>query len=193
MKYKYDVVSIIDEIGIYKTNKLKNGNKMCPYLFATRKDLLMKYRDIDWGPHLPHSETLGLLTEAMLNDGIIPYEWEEDKSNILFDGIHLDTIWRNPEKGKNLGYYHVRSGTVPAVLLAWRSSPEHRHTYEEYIKNQPKSEYLRQIAWFYEMTDANKEVWMLRPTIHEMLEEMNVSYEQWLDYHTKFRKYHGLL
>ncbi|MEK6882795.1 MAG: hypothetical protein AABY22_24440, partial [Nanoarchaeota archaeon] len=37
--YNYDVVSIIDQIGEYKTDKLKNGNKFCPYWFATRKEL----------------------------------------------------------------------------------------------------------------------------------------------------------
>ena len=74
MKYKYDVVSIYDTIGTYKTDKLHGKNKFCPYLFATRKELLMKYRDIDWGSNMPESETLGKLTKAMLDDGLKPYE-----------------------------------------------------------------------------------------------------------------------
>src|SRR3990167_4370234 len=82
---EYGVVSIIDEIGEYKTDKLKNGNKFCPYFFATRKELLMKYLDIDWAPDMPYCETLGHLTEKMLDDGIKPFEWEEDKSNITLN------------------------------------------------------------------------------------------------------------
>src|SRR5258708_13304384 len=108
----FDVVTIIDQIGEYKTDKLKNGNKFCPYWFASNTELLKKYLDVDWGDHMPHSETLGLLTETMLKDDVKVYEWEEDKSNILFDGV------KNPEIGKNLGYYHICAVSSPAYLLA---------------------------------------------------------------------------
>src|SRR3990167_7474118 len=100
-----DVVTIIDEIGEYKTDKLKNGNKFTPYWFATRKELLMKYLDVEWGDHMPHSETFGLLTEAMLNDDVKVYEWPETKDSIYFDG-HKDG-----EKQAHQGYYsHIRGG-----------------------------------------------------------------------------------
>ena len=46
----------------------------------------MKYLDIDWGPNMPEHETLGKLTEKMLDDGVRPYEFEEDKNSIYFDG-----------------------------------------------------------------------------------------------------------
>lgn len=174
----YDAVSIIDNIGTYKTDKLKNGNKMCPYLFATRKELLMKYKNIEWGDHMPHSETLGLLTEAMLNDNLRPYELEEDKSNILFDGT------QDGEKSKDLGYYHIRSGSLPAYLLATRAEGD-RKTYEDYLKHQPKTEYLRQFAWFWVMGGSK---YMDR----DLMTELGVDYAEWLQYIEKFRAYYGL-
>jgi hypothetical protein len=33
---------------------------------------------------MPEHETLGKLTERMLDDGLIPYQMEEDKSDLLF-------------------------------------------------------------------------------------------------------------
>ena len=81
----YDVVSIYDSCGTYKTDKLNGKNKFCLYWFASRKELLMKYLDVEWGPNMPEYETLGKLTEVMLKDGIRPYEWEEDKSSLYFN------------------------------------------------------------------------------------------------------------
>ena len=172
------VVSIYDTIGEYKTDRLGGKNKFCPYWFATRKGLLMQYRNIEWGSHMPHSETLGLLTEAMLNNGEDPYEYEEDKSNCLFDGI------QDGEKSKDLGYYHIRAGSTPSYLLATRKYGD-RETYEKYIHGQPRNEYLRQLAWYWIMGG--------REFINKkLLEEMNVFYSDWLIYVEKFRKYYGL-
>lgn len=193
-----DVVSIYDSCGTYKTDKLNGKNKFTPYWFATRKDLLMRYLDVDWGPHLPHSETLGYLTEKMLNDGIRPFEFIEDKNSIYFDGT------KDEEKSKDLGYYHIRAGSSSAVLLAWR---DHRpETYQDYLKNSPKREYLRQCAWFWYMCGevATPEYRQslscmnsLQPIICEVLgnhENNNCGKtdQVWSEYMEKFRKYHGL-
>ena len=173
---EYGVVSIIDEIGEYKTDKLKNGNKFCPYWFAARKELLMKYRDVDWGV-APFSETLGYLTEAMLNDDVKVYEWPEDKSSIYFEGM------QDGEKGKDLGYMHIRAGSSSAVLLAWKNSPEHKHSYEDYLKTQPKNETLRHCAWYrYMGGDAG-----------EITIDLGINYQEfWVEYYNKFKEYHGL-
>lgn len=139
--HTWDIVSIYDTIGEYQTDKMNGKNKFCPYWFATRKELLINYLDIDWGPNMPHSETLGKLTEFMLNDGLKPYEWEEDKSNYLYSGT-TDIV-----RSKDLGYYHIRAGSTPAYLLATRKYGDIK-TYNDYLKNQPKDEYLRQCAWY---------------------------------------------
>ncbi|PWU04809.1 MAG: hypothetical protein C5B43_04185 [Verrucomicrobia bacterium] len=131
----YDVVSIIDTIGTMKV-PLKLGNKFCPYFFAAKKELLMKYLDVDWSPDaMPYTETFGLLTEAMLKDGLKAYEMEDDKTD-------------NVEK--NLGYYHIRAGSTPAWLLATKHYGN-IDTYWEYLKNQPHSELLRQCYWYTRM------------------------------------------
>ena len=172
---KQDVVSIIDDIGTYKTDKLKKGNKFCPYFFATRKELLMKYLDVDWGSHMPHSETLGLLTEAMLNDNIGVFELEDDKSNCLFDGA------QNGEQGKDLGYYHIRAGSTPAYLLATKEYGN-KETYWKYLKEQPKSEYLRQCAFYKYMGG--------KP--YPIYQDVGISHREWGMYMDRFLKYHNL-
>lgn len=172
--YRYDVISIIDTIGTYKTDKLKNGNKFCPYWFATRKELLMKYLDVDWSPDMPYCETLGHLTEAMLNDGLKPFEFEEDKSNCLFS-------IQDEEKGKDLGYYHVRSGSTPAYLLATKKYGD-RATYDSYLKNQPKNEYLRHCAW-YQYMGGNP---------YSIIADAGLGSFEFKDYYQRFLKYHNL-
>ena len=178
-----NVVSIYDTIG--KTYKeLGDKSKFCPYLFATSKELLMKYRDCEWGPNMPEHETLGKLTEMMLKDGLKPYEMVEDKSNFLFDGT------KDAEKGKDLGYYHIRSGSLPAYLLATINGGDPK-TYYDYLKNQPKSEYLRQIAWYWYMCYSIKdEDNMLALT--RILQDAGVSEGDWYEYFFKFVKYHNL-
>lgn len=128
----YDVVSVYDTIGKYRFDALNGQSKFCPYWFATRTDLLKKYRYVDWGPNMPEHETLGALTWAMLGDGLEPYEMEEDKTEL-------------PTKG--LGYYHIRAGSTVAYLLTHREFGS-RETYDEYLKNQPSSELLRHCDWW---------------------------------------------
>lgn len=176
-----DVVSIYDICGHYKTDKLNGYNKFCPYWFAAKKDTLMKYLDCEWGPNMPEHETLGKLTEVMLNDGLKPFQMEEDKASIYYDGTYEHT--EDFEKSKDLGYYHIRAGSVPALLLAYRDNDNEQ--YMEYITRQPKREYLRQFAWY----------WIMGGSIYlnqEILKEMGVKYSDWLIYVEKFRKYHCL-
>src|SRR3990167_3731298 len=182
-----DVVTIIDEIGEYKTDKLKNGNKFTPYWFATRKELLMKYLDVEWGDHMPHSETFGLLTEAMLNDDVKVYEWPETKDSIYFDG-HKDG-----EKQAHQGYYsHIRGGSsIPYLLASKNDTPEHNQQYWDYLKNQPRSEILRHAMWFWWMTTETGNVEVGRE-ITEMLNDMGVSPDEWTEYFKRFQEYHGL-
>ncbi len=179
-----EVVSIYDTIGDYKTDKLNGKNKFCPYWFATSKKLLMKYLDVDWGAHMPHSETLGKLTEAMLNDGVNPYEWEEDKSSLYFDGTSSE------EKGKNLGYYHIRAGSVPAVLLAWKK--EGSEEYQKYLKDSPRNEYLRQMAWYWQMIQGEKNFERRVDFLNGIITDVGLSHPDWFKYKDKFHKYHGL-
>ena len=138
---KAGVCSIYDTCGTYKTDKLNGSNKFCPYFFFTSKDLLMNYLDCEWGPNLPEHETLGKLTELMLNDGVVPHEIEEDKT----------------VKGKGLGYYHIRAGSSTAYLLTTRNFGN-KKTYDDYIKNQPDSETLRHADWYEKMGGDSSQI-----------------------------------
>lgn len=171
-----DVVTIIDQIGTYKTNKLSNGNKFCPYLFATPKELLMKYREVYWGSDMPEHETLGKLTEKMLDDGAKVYEFPEDKSNILFDGT------KDGEHSKDTGFYHVRAGSTVAYLLAEKNYGSDK-TYWDYLNNQPKQELLRHCAWYNYMGGLPDEILM----------DLNIDPMEWGSYLHNFEIYYGLL
>lgn len=182
----YDVVSIYDSIGTYKTDKLNGKNKMCPYWFASKRETLMKYLDVDWSPDaMPYTETFGLLTEAMLNDGLRPYEFEEDKSNCLFDGT------QDGEKSKDLGYYHIRAGSTPAYLLAIKKYGN-KETYNKYLQNQPRNEYLRQCAWYDYMGGRGSDLWHVQEGLLGMLIDMKVGATDWEKYMKRFKEYHNL-
>lgn len=174
-KHSYDVVSIYDTIGLHRFEQLNKKSKFCPYWFATGTAMLKDFTDCDWGEKMPLYETLGKLTEKMLDEDIKPYEWPEDKSNILITGD------QDGEESKNTGTYHVRAGSTPAYLLATKAEGN-KDTYWEYIKNQPRSEYLRQCAW-YEYMGGD-------PTV--IVEDAGVALNDWVTYMNKFRTYHKL-
>ena len=130
----YDVVSIYDTCGEFRFPQLNGQNKFCPYWFATKVDTLKKYKYVDWAPNMPKYETIGELTHEMLNRGLKPFEIEEDKTLL----------------GKDLGYYHIRAGSVPAYLLTHKYFGNKR-TYWDFIDNQPEDETLRHFSWYARM------------------------------------------
>jgi hypothetical protein len=172
----FDVVSIYDTIGTFTSPLLNGKSKFCPYWFATGTAMLKDFTKCQWGP-VAWGETLSELTTDMLKEDIKPFEWEEDKSNCLYDGT------QEGNKSKDLGYYHIRAGSTPAVLLAWENSPEHREEYKKYIEQQPKTEYLRQCAW-YQYIGGNPERIVL---------DTQIELVKWNGYIERFKKYHGLI
>lgn len=171
----YDVVSIYDTIGEKTFSELNDKSKFCPYWFCTKRQTLLNYLQTDWGSNLPAYETLGKLTEEMLNNKLKPYEFEEDKDSIYFDGT------KDGERGKQLGYYHIRAGSTPAYLLATKFYGN-QDTYWKYLTEQPWNEYLRQFAWYQYMGG----------TTGEILEDLHISIIDWMNYYDKFKRYHGL-
>jgi hypothetical protein len=169
-----EVVSIFDTIGSRTFPELNGKSKICPYWFAVRTKLLMQFRDCEWGP-VYWGETLSELTLKMIEAGVKFYEWQEDKNNILFDGTQ-----DGEGKSFDLGYYHVRAGSTPAYLLATKKYGN-IDTYNDYLKNQPKSEYLRQCAW-YQYMGGNP---------YEIVKEVSEGFD-FKDYYEKFLQYHCL-
>src|SRR6266702_4275353 len=180
----YDIVSIYDTIGEKTFPQLNNQSKFCPYWFATGTTILKDFTSCEWGPNMPHYETLGELTEKMLEDEMKPFEFEEDKSNCLFDRT------QEGEKSKDLGYYHVRAGSTAAYLLATQKYGN-IDTYNEYIKNKPRNEYLRHFAWYRIMCEYTN-----APGISmnesKFLRVLGINMQDWDDYIKRFKYYHGL-
>ena len=137
----YDVVSIYDTCGEYRFDELGGQGKFCPYWFASRVSTLKNFRYVDWGAGMPKYETIGELTKEMLVKGLKPYEIEEDKT---------------PE-GKDLGYYHIRAGSVPAYLLTTKHFGN-EEIYWDYLRDSPASEILRQCGWYDRMGGDSSEI-----------------------------------
>lgn len=185
LEKEFPIVSIMDTIGTWKTDKLLIGNKFCPYFFAAHKDFLLKYQNIEWGPEMPDFETLGRLTKSIIEDGFFAWEMPDDKTGIYFDGT------KDGEKGKDLGYYHIRSGSTPAYLLATKYYGN-KKTYEDYLKNQPAKEYVRQLAWYWYMWSKTNEK-SLPQIMDIILDSPQIEHIDWDEYLDKFIKYHNLL
>jgi hypothetical protein len=138
-----NVVTIMDTIGTWRAApaRLRLGNKFCPYYFATKKDLLMKYRYADWAPNMPDYETLGDLTIEMVNDGLRIHEIEDDKN----------------DPPKDSAFYHIRAGSTIPYLITTKYSDQPL-AYWDYLKNQPASELLRHCDWWDRMGGDSSEI-----------------------------------
>lgn len=199
----YDVVSIYDTIGPLtgmvnaKWPFMKGKTKFCPYFFMARTKLLQSIPNLRLGPvhygsreFIPElnyftvdgdwGETLGEATIKLLAAGAKAYEMEEDKDSIYFDGV-------KDGDGKKLGYYHIRAGSTPAYLLATKAEGDPK-TYDDYLKNQPKREYLRQVAWYLQMCRTNEE----RTDALSLVADAGIPALEFMDYLQKFSDFHGL-
>ncbi len=170
---KYDLASIYDTIGEKHFQKLNGQSKFCPYFFATRTEILKLFLNCEWGP-VSWGETFSELTEKMLEAGLNPKEIEEDKSNFLF-GEKL-----GDRRSKNLGYYHIRAGSTAPYLLSHRERGNKQ--YFDYIKNQPRSEYLRQFAWYQ----------IMGGDVSGMLADLKIGVGEWDEYIKNFKIFYGL-
>lgn len=161
----YDVVTIMDTIGTWATDQLKLGNKFCPYFFATKKDLLMKFRYSHWEPNMPEYETLGDLTRDMVNAGVKVLEIQDDKEHPPV----------NPD------FYHIRAGSAIAYLLTTKHSNSALE-YWDYLKLQPESEIMRHCDWYDRMGGSTKE---LRNDLAEAVSRRNLENGKGFDYEEK--------
>lgn len=198
---KHEVVSIYDTLGTFteminaKWPVMGGKTKFCPYFFMTQASVLQSIPDLklgtihyepntyikeldyttkegDWG------ETLGEATIKLLDWGVNPLEVPEDKSSIYIDGHHDQKL--------GCGYYHIRAGATPAYLLTHRNLGD-RKTYDDYIANQPKSELLRQMAWYWYMNES-----IPKSDILEVVNDCGYNHEDWKKYIRRFKKFHEI-
>lgn len=178
----YDFVGSFDGSGTSKETEkysflTKSGHKrMGSYYFILTKKLMDKIGDYTFEP-LPEEgfDSFGKFTLQMLDTNPKIYEIIDDRSSIYFNGD------KTPEVGLNLGYYHIRAGSSSAYLLATKKYGDIK-TYEDYIKTQPKTEYLRQMAWYVYMSG----------NVDEILNWININPDNWKNYLSEFKEYHGI-
>lgn len=174
--------------------KDKEAEKIGSWYFAVNKELLNKIGDLDMDPHYysdgeyiksldyyakqgDWTDSFGIFLWQLLDNHAKLYEIEHERSRIYIDGTR--TTFET--KGKDLGYYHVFSGSAPAYLLATEKYGN-IDTYKDYLEHQPKNEYLRQAAW-YQYMGGNPERIVL---------DAGVELVKWEEYMQKFKDYHGL-
>jgi len=131
-------------------------------------------------------DAFGLLTIKILATGVDIYEIEDDRGSILLTDDN--TISRSPQESKQLGYYHMRAGGYAAFLVGSKfcGVPSCEETYLKAIKEYPRSETLRILAWNYVVACE------MRKPILSILEDMNVPSDLWQQYIVEFRKYHNI-
>jgi hypothetical protein len=129
-------------------------------------------------------ETLGRETLSLLDLGARVLQIPQDKSYLYFQ---LDPP---AEVNKDTEWHHVRYWAAAARMLANRNLgwPEE---YQKEIQQPMVIDNLRRLAWYW---IANKNPYFNIPEerIYEILEDVKISKEDWLDYIEKFKKFHRL-
>lgn len=197
----YDVVSAFDGSGSYNLKlavqkkfplmKEYDSQRIVSYYFLLTRSLLNKIPDIDFdvkeyedGTYISEidyttkedrSDSFGYFTIKMMATNPKIKAIDDDRNSIYFDNRNQG------EKGKNLGFYHIRAGSSIPYLLSCKHF-DHEKTYWEYIDGQPRVEYIRQCAW-YKYLGGNPE---------EIVKDSKVGMEVFTDYYKKFMEYHNL-
>jgi hypothetical protein len=205
---EYDVVSAFEEIGtltarINKRWSVMNGySNFATALFGFKLDILKpfsefqdeatyKYEPNTYIPELDYYtidgdwlETLGRETLSLLDLGAKVLQIPQDKSYLYFQTPPA------VEKNNDTEWHHVRYWAAAPRLLANKNLgwPEE---YQKEIQQPMIIDNLRRLAWYW---IANKNPYFSIPEerIWEVLEDVKISKEDWLDYIEKFKKFHSL-
>lgn len=154
----YDVVSILDGSGgvdmtqykVMQPNKYRTERRrFCPYLCFLKKSILRP--DFDFTPRGGENwtDSMGPVTEQILEDGYKIYELQDDRSTIIItpEGTYHSYQWLDGgewsrEQRPDLGYYHIRNygGAVSLIGL-------NDYEFDELLKVMPSTEFYRLMAW----------------------------------------------
>lgn len=107
---------------------------------------------------------------------------EDDRSSIYINGngaIQLDPVY-----AANKGYYHIRNGNLPILLMSEKigNIPSYIHNLEISVKR----EVLRILAWYDGVLDL-----LHAPEVLDLVKDCGYTEEMWSSYIEAFREYHS--
>ncbi len=180
--------------------KKLEANRMGSYYFIINKKTFNEIPDFDFAPvgEYPEgtyikeldyttkkgdwSDSFGLFTIKMLGRGATTETIIDDRSSLLLG--NEDEYLRTTDKPLRLGYYHIRNGNMPIYMLASRIN--HMGDYDHQLKVIPRTELLRELAWFWIFTPE------YRKDAEILLTDSNVSKETWNNYIDEFKVFHDI-
>jgi glycosyltransferase involved in cell wall biosynthesis len=203
-----DVVGILDSSGGVRLIKypLMQANenreerfRLCPYLCFLKKSALRP--DFDFTPVSGDKwmDSMGKITEQLLEDSKVIFELQDDRSTISLedDGKITSVQWLDtpPKKwalkeNPNLGYYHIRNfGGALQVLNNYHTNP---NEFNKLINTMPKREIKRLLAWLYVIADKlNNDT--LKTQINSLVTPTLAKNLEWPNYISRFMTYHAWL
>ena len=149
-----DVMAILDSSGsapiksdLFKENENRfERRRICPYLCFIKKKVLREGFDFTPRGDDNWTDSMGVITEQLVEDGVTIWELQDDRSTISLedDGTITSTQWLDtpPKKwamkeNPNLGYYHIRNFGGALKLMKDKS-----------FGLVPGREARRLVAWF---------------------------------------------
>lgn len=187
---EYDVVSILDGSGgvdmshhkvMRKNSRRSERRRFCPYLCFMRKNILRAGFDFTPRGGEQWTDSMGPITEQILDDGYRVYELQDDRSTIVLtdEGTVHSYQWLDGgswarEECPDLGYYHIRNygGAVSLIGLNDKEM-------SDILAVMPSTEFFRLQAW--------------ACTVFEKAGHPQPEASILGDYYKAFREYHSFL
>jgi len=200
----YDVAGILDnsatlpleeEFNLFKANENRGvRRRFTPYMTFIKTELI---KGIDFTPVLGKYDSMGLVTHEIMKKGATYKEFEDDRNTLRMDEnfeFSKDTWldgpaykWSSPhDKLKDLGYYHIRNSSVGLSML--KEFKVQRDAYDRRKSTMPFTEVMRLLSWQWLYDEMAKEDWSKE--YWPVLNDFNVSKEQWLKYIEELRGYY---
>ena len=200
---EYHGMGIFDSSGgVAYDNPLMQENenrferrRFCPYFFFLRKDALRE--DFDFTPRggKNWTDSMGTVTEQLLEDKKRIFELPDDRSTISLEDTgeitHVQWLDAPPKKwamreNPDKGFYHIRNFGAALQLDVYSQTDEEK--FQELVNTMPQREALRLIAWYWvileKLGDSRKPS---RTVIAYGMDSI------WPEYMKQFRRYHKYL
>ena len=193
--------------------KMADVTRMGSYYFGFTRELINKINPIDFAPitypvgtYIPEldyttkegdwSDSFGLFTLKMLGAKakIIPIPDPRETIYLQEDEYSISKIrwsWKisaEPKDPNLLGYYHIRNGNLANYVLSSKLAGN----MEDYTReiSSVKRELLRILAWYNYMDSQTLNAF--QPQINQLLYDLGVDLEDWVNYMIEFVDYHDL-
>lgn len=215
---KSDVVTAFDGSGgmvpqIHAMSPMMekiNASRMGSYYFILPQKVFSEIPDFDFAPvyydpgvFIPELnyttvkgdwlDSFGLFTIKMVSKNYTFTKIYDDRETIMYSSFRIQA----PKISGNIGYYHIRNGNMPNLLLTSHKYHKWQTDYRKFLKDIPRDEILRQFAWWgymearaYRQTAYGKNGLNTYPELLEILQDLGIGEDDWKQYMMTFFRFH---